>query len=97
MATIKTSVIIKFIESFPHKKQPPSTHGSLVYNIYSENDYQLNLRPILVMTKKKEYGNNGSKYIANSLGIPLQFLKQLLSGEKTKKDYENEVLGNRKM
>jgi len=48
------------------------------------------------MTKEKEYGDNGLKYIANSFGIPLQFLKQLLSGEKTKKDYENEVLGNKK-
>jgi hypothetical protein len=97
LTTIKTSVIIKFIESFPHKKQPPSTHGPLVYNIYGENGCQLNLRPILVMTKEKDYGDNGLKYIANSFGIPLQFLKKLLTGEKTKEDYELEVFGNKKV
>ncbi len=97
MVTVKTSEIIRFIESFPHKKKPPSTHGQLVYNIYDKNGYQLNLMPILVMTKEKEYGDNGLKYIANTLGIQLQFLKQLLKGEKTKKDYEKEVLKNRKI
>jgi len=91
LATIKTSVIIKFIESFPHKKKPPSTHGPIVYDIYSKNGYKLNLRPILVMNTDKEYGDAGLKFIANTMGIRLQFLKQLLNGEKTTEDYENEI------
>jgi len=95
LATIRTSVIIQFIESFPYKKKPPSTHGQLVYNIYDDIGRQLNFRPILIVTKKKEYGDNGLKHIANALGIQLQFLKQLLYGEKSKEDYEREVSINK--
>lgn len=96
MATIKKKRIIDFIESFPNIKRE-AKHG-ICYNIYNDQKIQLNLRPILITRdKKNEFGDNGLKHIADAFGIDYQFLKQLLIGEKTKEDYEHEVLRNKKI
>jgi len=95
LAAIKKKRIISFIESFIFRKRA-AKHG-ICYDIYNKERKQLNLRPILITRDKKdEYGDVGTKHVADSFGIDLQFLKQLLNGEKTKEDYEKEVLKREK-
>ncbi|MCG2790121.1 MAG: hypothetical protein L6405_09310 [Actinomycetia bacterium] len=92
MVTIKKKRVISFIESFIYIKST-SKHGRVSYNIYNKDKKQLNSRPILITgDKKNEYGDTGTKLLADSFGIGQQFLKQLLNGEKTIKDYEKEIL-----
>ena len=96
MTVIKKKIIIDFVESFNFRRRPPSKHGPICYDIYNKAGKQLNLRPILIIGGDKgEFGDTGLKHIADSFGVKQQFLKQLLSGEKTKEDYEREVLVSR--
>lgn len=53
----------------------------------------MNYRPILIVggrgSKKTDYGDTGIGHIAESMGIDQKFFKELMSGKKSRNDYEN--------
>lgn len=94
MVTFKKRVVTKFIKSFKHRKRE-GYHG-VEYDIYNNDGIQLNLRPIIIpRDKKKEFGDKGIKFLADSFGIRQKFFKKLLNGDKTTKDYERYISTNR--
>jgi len=93
LVSVKKKDIIKLIESFKYRKRKSKNHGQIAYDIYSSRiAIQLNYRPILIVggrgSKKNDFGDIGLNHIADAMGIGQKFLKELLSGIKSKDDYE---------
>lgn len=99
MGSIKKKQIVKFIEGFKYTKRT-SKHGQIAYNIYSKNNIQLNFRPILIVggrgSKKTDYGDVGISHIAEAMGINKKYFNELLAGKKSRNDYIEYILKQRK-